>query len=81
MALSIKFDEADQQARELADLTGGSIAESVTKANAARLDRERRVRQPRRSALDLAHRFQRLATLDARTEDEILGYDDDGLPT
>ncbi|MEZ5373714.1 MAG: type II toxin-antitoxin system VapB family antitoxin [Microthrixaceae bacterium] len=80
MALSIKSDEADQRARELADLTGESITEAVTKAIAARLERERRARRPRRSALDLAHRFQQLPVLDPRSADEILGYDADGLP-
>lgn len=58
MALIIESGEAAQQAWELADLTGESIAEAVTKAVAARLQRERRARQTRRSGLDLAHRFQ-----------------------
>ena len=81
MALSIKSDEADRRARELADLTGESITEAVTKAIDARLERERRTRRPRRSALDLAQRFQQLPVLDARTAEQILGYDDKGLPS
>lgn len=44
MALSIKTDEADRLARELAGLTGETMTEAVTKALAERLERERAVR-------------------------------------
>ena len=81
MALSIKSDEADRLARELAQMTGESITEAVTKAIDERLRRERR------SADDVARRLRtlsqeagRLPLLDDRPEDELLGYDDDGLP-
>jgi hypothetical protein len=42
MALSIKTEEADRLARELARLTGESITEAVTVALRERCDRERR---------------------------------------
>lgn len=80
MALSIKSDVADQLARELAELTGESITEAVTNALRTQLDRERRSRRRRRSALDIAAEFQQLPDLDRRTGDEILGYDQHGLP-
>jgi antitoxin VapB len=49
MALSIKTDDADRLARELARLTGESMTEAVTRALAERLDRERATREADRS--------------------------------
>lgn len=82
MALSIKSDRADHLARELAAETGESITEAVTIAIQDRLMRQRRDRQRisdeiMRIAADAAS----LPVLDARLADEILGYDEDGLPT
>lgn len=82
MALSIKSDEADRLARALAAETGESLTEAVVGALQERLAREHARRGPRMSA-----RLRRLqadvATLpvrDPRPPDEILGYDDDGVP-
>ena len=80
MAFSIKSEAADQLARELADLTGESITEAVTTALRERLETERRARQHRRSALDLVAEFGRLAVLDDRRADDLVGYDSNGLP-
>ena len=80
MALSIKSDEADRLARELSDLTGQSITQAVTAALSERLDAERRARRHRRSSADLVAEFGRLQVLDRRTAEEILGYDQNGLP-
>ena len=83
MALSIKTEEADRLARELADLTGETLTEAVTKALRERLDRV----QPR-SPVDIAQRLDRLSleynsypVVDDRTADEIIGYDENGLPS
>ena len=83
MALSIKTEEADRLARELADVTGETLTEAVTKALRERLDRV----QPR-SPIDIAQRLDRLSieynsypVVDDRTADEILGYDENGLPS
>lgn len=46
MALSIKTDEADRLARELAKLTGESLTDAVTVALRERLARERQERDP-----------------------------------
>jgi antitoxin VapB len=46
MALSIKTDEADKLARELAKLTGESMTQAVTEALRERLSRERASRAP-----------------------------------
>lgn len=82
MALSIKSDEADRLARELAATTGETLTEAVTTALAERLARERRARAGTAARLlDIARQGAALAVLDDRPEDEILGYDDRGLPT
>jgi antitoxin VapB len=82
MALSIKNDEADRLARELALTTGESITDAVLTALRERLERERGRRAP-----SVAERLRRLAreaaalpVLDARPADELIGYDERGLP-
>lgn len=80
MPLSIKSERADRLARDLAALTGESITEAVEASLAARLEEERRRR--RSTGLgDIVERFGQLPILDDRDPDEILGYDDHGLPT
>jgi len=83
MALSIKNDEADRLARELAHATGETMTEAIVVALRERLERERD-----RLAPGVASRLRRLAdevaalpVLDDRPADRLLGYDDRGLPT
>ena len=80
MVLSIKSEEADQLARELASLTNESITRAVTMALAECLERHRRTPDlARRVALrGIFDRASRIPRLDSRTDDEILGYSDDG---
>lgn len=83
MALSIKHPEADRLARELARATGESLTEAVTKAIRERLVRKTG-RDPAaiRAEIDrIVAEVARLPVLDDRTPDEILGYDEKGLPT
>lgn len=83
MALSIKDREADRLARELAKQTGETLTEAVTNALRERLARAHRRHRGRRLADELdeiAKRCAALPVLDARHPDEILGYDDHGLP-
>lgn len=80
MVLSIKNTKADQLARELAELTGETITDAVVAALQARLDVERR-RVRRRPLNDIVERFSRLEVLDKRAPDDILGYDEHGLPS
>jgi antitoxin VapB len=82
MALSIKSDEADRLARELAAKTGETLTEAVEVALRERLDREQA-----RNAASMSKRLKRLAAdvaavpiADNRTPEEIIGYDDAGLP-
>lgn len=81
MALSIKSDRADRLARELADLTGESLTDAVINSLEQRLAEERRARRRHRSIDDLVERFHRLPVLDPRSADEIIGYDEHGLPS
>ena len=83
MALSIKHPEADRLARELSNYTGESITEVVLKALRERLQREKgRVRTPnlKEELLEMGKRCAALPDLDTRSPDEILGYDEHGLP-
>jgi len=83
MALSIKDPEADRLAREVAARTGETLTTAIVTALRERLARLRQ-RSPRRRLQDelreIGERCARLPTLDDRSADEILGYDDRGLP-
>lgn len=81
MALNIKSKEADRLARELAERTGESITEAVTKALEERLGRVRRPKRSRRleAIREIQERISRLPVLDDRSDDELLGYDKDGI--
>jgi len=83
MALNIRNPETEQLAAELARQTGETKTEAVTRALRDRLFRVRRERT-RRSLADelqeIADHCASLPILDNRSADEILGYDDTGLP-
>jgi len=83
MALNIRNPETEKLAAELARQTGESKTEAVTKALRDRLGRVRRERTNRRLAdelQDIAEHCASLPVLDSRRAEEILGYDDVGLP-
>jgi antitoxin VapB len=80
MALSIKSERADQLARDLAALTGESITDAVVASLEARLEVERR-RRSNRGLGDIVQRFCELHAIDERDPDDIIGYDEHGLPT
>lgn len=83
MALNIRNPEAERLAEELARLTGGTKTQAVIQAlrdRLARLRRER-ARRPLADELDeIARHCASLPVLDPRSADEILGYDERGLP-
>lgn len=84
MALSIKHPEADRLARELSQWTGESLTETVVRALRKRLLREqgRASAPPLNETLRaLRKRCAALPVLDSRSPDEILGYDERGLPS
>jgi antitoxin VapB len=83
MALSLKDPEADRLAREIADRTGETLTGAIVVALRERLARLKA--RPRRRLLseeirEIARRVAALPVLDNRTDDEILGYDENGLP-
>jgi antitoxin VapB len=83
MAISIKSLETERLARELASRTGESLTGAIQKSLEERLER---LKQQRRSPWlstqleDILRRVDQLPTLDSRTPDEIVGYDEHGLP-
>lgn len=84
MALNIKDPETDRIARELSAATGESITVAV------RVAMEERLRRVRASGAEAAMRAEidsimargrARAVLDDRTPEEIIGYDENGLPS
>lgn len=82
MALNIKDPETDRLARRLAETTGETITDALRIAIDERLRRVLRTQKPpARPALQrFIDRGRARPMLDARSMDEILGYDDTGLP-
>jgi antitoxin VapB len=83
MAISIKSIETERLAREVAAKTGESLTGAIQRSLEERLDR---LKQQRRSQIlasqleDILRRVDQLPILDSRTADEIVGYDEQGLP-
>ena len=83
MAVSIENVETQRLARELAEPTGLTLTEAITMALREQLAREEgRRRAPRThdELLVIGRRCAALPDLDQRSPDEILGYDEVGLP-
>jgi antitoxin VapB len=86
MALSIKSAEADRLARKLAATTGESITVAVTVAMRERLAREKHKKRAATGTMatalmEIARHCASLPVYDNRSSDEILGYDENGLPS
>jgi antitoxin VapB len=84
VALSIKDPEAERLARALAQQTGETITVATRRALEERL--RRLASSARKAALleDLAasrRRWSALPVLDRRGDDDIIGYDENGLPS
>jgi antitoxin VapB len=85
MALSIRDSETDRLARELARLTGETMTQAIRTALEERLVRERRqrdqdVEKRREAVMEVLERVWAMPVLDMRSADEIVGYDERGLP-
>ncbi len=82
MALNIKHPEADRLARELAARTGETITETDLKELRERLKREG-AKSPlslKDEIMAISRRCAALPDRDRRSADEIIGYDEHGLP-
>jgi len=83
MALSIKHPDADRLARELARRKGKSITVAIIEALRAELAREKqRVHSSGLAAslMEIGRHFNSLPVMDSRSADEIIGYDEHGIP-
>ena len=83
MAISIKNPEADQLARTLAGVTGLSLTDAILKALREQLKRETgrsRVSGLGRDLRAISDRCGAFPGLDLRSPEEILGFDEHGLP-
>lgn len=83
MTLSIKNPEADRLARQLAEATGENLTEAVIRALRDRLESIRGRRLAGGLQDEIARMQDRIAglpRLDQRSDEEIVGYDDRGLP-
>ncbi len=82
MALNIKDATTHSLAKELAERRGISMTKAVTDAIVEALERTSTPQSsPKLSRLEeISRRASNLPVLDARTPDEIIGYDSHGLP-
>lgn len=84
MPISIKNPETEQLARLLAKETGETITEVIKKSLQDRLQRVRGRRKGRELKEQIAEILARVDALprlhDDRTDHEILGYDENGIP-
>ena len=83
MPLSIKRGETERLARLVAKKTGETLTAAIEQALRERLERlQRKQRAPVlvEELHEIARRVKALPVVDDRTPDEILGYDENGLP-
>jgi antitoxin VapB len=82
MSLEIRSPKANALARELATATGEDIETAIEQAIIERLARlPHRLPKERQAEIDvLFDRLARMAVIDDRSPDEIIGYGPNGLP-
>jgi antitoxin VapB len=83
MSRNLRSTETERLAQQIARETGESLTEAIERALRERLERphqRRRGRITMEKLEDILRRVDALPTLDTRPEDEILGYDDQGIP-
>lgn len=91
MNLSFEDPELDGLARRLADITGETVEVAVCESVKLRLEQQERARARTATArvgkasveemLAIGRRIAALPVVDPRSPDEIMGYDEHGLPT
>jgi len=90
MSIHIRSEEADRLVQELEAATGKPAAEIVLdllRAERARLataapvqNEEERIRRALEATREIQRLWRESPVIDPRTPDEILGYDENGLP-
>jgi antitoxin VapB len=80
MALVIDDPDIDRLAQELAEVEHVSVKEAVERALRARLAHEQAIQEKRRRIRALQEEVARLPVYDDRSAEEIIGYDEFGLP-
>lgn len=83
MPLSIKSEKTERLARQIASQTGESLTGAIQTALEERWERLKAGRRSRILSTqigDILRRVDALPTLDSPSEDEILGYDANGIP-
>jgi antitoxin VapB len=85
MTLNIRDPEVHELAREVAAATGETMTQAVKQALRERLERVRATDEAERKRrvrdiLETARRWREAPVEDSRPFDEILAYDENGLP-
>lgn len=83
MAMSIKSLDVERLARELSAKTGESLTRAIQTSLEERLERLRVARRQDvvvEQLEEVLRRVDQLPVLDSRSPDEIVGYDEHGLP-
>ena len=81
MAICLRNEKTERLAREVAEASGETLTQAVTTALQERLMhlRGRRKAKNKLSAImEISHRCGNLPTIDPRSPDAILGYDEEG---
>lgn len=84
MPISIKNPEAEKLVRDIAQQTGESLTDCIINALRERNDkltRKRNRESLEEDLLEIADRVSRMPVRDNRSRDEILGYDEHGIPS
>jgi antitoxin VapB len=83
MAISIKSLDVERLAREVASKTGDSLTGAIKASLEERLERLKKQRSNHillDQLKEILRRVDALPVLDSRCSDEIVGYDEQGLP-
>lgn len=86
MGLSIKNAEVERMAREIAARRGVTMTEALRQVLAEEVERQRAAREAAVHAkfeelMEIAGRVAAMPDVSDLTDDEILGYDENGIPS
>ena len=84
MPISIKNEQTEELARKVAEFTGETLTEAIRVALTERYERllrARAVNSRLKEMTEIALRCARRPLISQMSDDEILGYDEFGVPT